>query len=265
MKNRNRIGLLDIIKAFQQIRLPLLLAFSDIRQRYRRSSLGPFWITLSMGVTIACIGLIFGNIFKAPMKQFLPFVSTGLIIWTFILTCLNESTVVFPQAQAIIKQLPIPLTSHVLRLLFRNFYILLHNLLVLPIVFLFVKKTINLSFFLCIPGFLLLFANLFWIALLLGIICTRFRDLSQLVSSVLQIFFYVTPIIWMPTLLPQKAASMVLGPNPFFHLISIVRDPLLGEIPSFLSYGYACGLFIFGSTVTLWAFNKLKDKIAYWL
>ena len=113
-------GLKDIILSLKDSRLPIYLAYSDIRQRYRRSSLGPFWITISMGVTIACIGIIFGSIFKSPMSEFLPFLSAGLIIWGFISSVLTEATTVFPNAEGIIRQLPIPLFSHIFRMIMRN-------------------------------------------------------------------------------------------------------------------------------------------------
>ena len=127
-------GCKDIFLSLKELSLPFLLAKADIRQKYRRSSLGPFWITISTGVMIACIGLIFGGLFKSPTEDFLPFLTAGLIFWTFISNCLLDATQVFVNSEAIIKQLPIPLFSHVLRMVIRNFYILLHNILIFPIV-----------------------------------------------------------------------------------------------------------------------------------
>lgn len=261
----NGKGAKDIANALAGIRLPVYLAYSDIRQRYRRSSLGPFWITISMGVTIACIGTIFGNLFKSPMEVFFPFLTIGLILWSFISSVLTDATTVFPSSEGIIRQLPIPLFSHIVRMLTRNLYILAHNLIVVPIVYFWVGKEINWNFFLFIPGFLLLTLNLAWISLFLAVICARFRDLTQIVASVLQIFFYLTPIIWMPNLLPSRAATMILEPNPFFQLLAIVREPLLGSAASPSNYVYSFTLAIFGWIVAIIFFNKYRDRIAYWL
>ena len=101
-------GTKDLASALQNMRLPLFLARSDIRQRYRRSTLGPFWITISTGVMIACLGFIFGKIFKSPISEFLPFLAAGLILWGFISQVITEATTVFVSSEAIIKQLPIP-------------------------------------------------------------------------------------------------------------------------------------------------------------
>ena len=258
-------GLKDISSSMLDIRLPTYLAYSDIRQRYRRSSLGPFWITISMGVTIACIGIIFGNLFKSPMSEFLPFLTIGLILWGFIASVLNEATTVFPSSEGIIRQLPIPLFTHILRMMTRNLYILAHNLVVVPIVFFCVGKEINWHFFACLPGFLILLLNLGWMALFLAVICARFRDLTQIIASILQIFFYVTPIIWMPSLLPAREAVMMLGPNPFYHLLTIVRAPLLGSLPSPSSYFFSLTMAFLGWIMTIVFFNKYRDRIAYWL
>lgn len=263
--SQNREGLKDILASVKNIKLPIYLAYSDIRQRYRRSSLGPFWITISMGISIACIGLIFGGLFKAPMSEFLPFIASGLILWGFINTILCDAASVFPSAEAAIRQLPLPLFTHLARMILRNVYILLHNLIVLPIVFLCVSKPISWTALLAIPGFLLVVVNLTWMSLILSILCTRFRDLTQIVINTLQIFFYVTPIIWFPKLLPAKDSVMVLDPNPFFHLISLVRSPLLGTPPSIMNWIFSLIMAVVGCSISVVFFNAYRNRIAYWL
>ena len=219
-------GCLDVYRTLRQLYLPLYLARADIRQRYRRSTLGPFWITISTGIMVATMGIIFGQVFKAPMAELLPFLAAGLVIWSFISSTLTEATEVFVGAQAIIRQLPIPLFVHVVRLLAKNFYIFLHNIV---------------------------------------IVCSRFRDLTQIVASLLQIFFYLTPIIWLPSLLPEKTSMMVLTGNPFFHLIEVVRAPLLNQVPTSLNWIFTIVFAILGWLFTIFIFNRYRSKIAYWL
>lgn len=258
-------GLTDLKRSLSNIDLPLYLAYSDIRQRYRRSSLGPFWITISTGVMIGSMGVIFGTIFKAPMSDFFPFLAAGLILWNFISAVLTESCTVFSVAEPIIKQLPIPLFSHIIRMIARNFYIFLHNLIIFPIVLLIVKGSIGANDFLFIPGLAILILNLGWISLLLGIICARFRDLEQIVSSILQILFYITPIIWLPSLLPARASVMIISGNPLFHILQIVRAPLLNQIPEITSWVVSLTMAAAGWTLSLIIFTKFRNKIAYWL
>lgn len=258
-------GMQDILRGFHNFPLALFLAWSDIRQRYRRSTLGPLWITISTGVMIGCLGLIFGNIFKAPREIFLPFLSVGLIVWSFISSVLMGATSVFADSEGVVKQLPLPLFTHVLRMILRNIIIFFHNLVLIPIVFFCVGKGLSWDVFLFIPGFLLLSLNLAWVALLLGVVCTRFRDITQIIGSILQIAFYVTPIIWLPTMLPGRAAVYVLEPNPFFHLLEIVRGPWLGDAPTYISWLYVVVMLVAGWVFTIVIYNRYKTRIAYWL
>lgn len=261
----SNLGVKDVLAALSQIGLPLYLAKADIRQRYRRSILGPWWITISTGVMIACIGVIFGTLFKSPMHEFLPFLSAGLIIWGFISSAVMDATTVLIGAEAIIKQLPIPVFTHIIRMVGRNLIVFFHNLLIFPFVCLCVQKGINWNILYFIPGIVILTLNLLWISLLLAVICTRFRDMTQIVGSLLQIAFYVTPIIWMPSLLPARASVMLLDPNPIYHLLAIVRDPLIGLSPSLMNWFVSTGLLLFGSLLSLLLFNKYRARISYWL
>lgn len=261
----SNLGVKDVLAALSQIGLPLYLAKADIRQRYRRSILGPWWITISTGVMIACIGVIFGTLFKSPMHEFLPFLSAGLIIWGFISSAVMDATTVLIGAEAIIKQLPIPVFTHIIRMVGRNLIVFFHNLLIFPFVCLCVQKGINWNILYFIPGIVILTLNLLWISLLLAVICTRFRDMTQIVGSLLQIAFYVTPIIWMPSLLPARASVMLLDPNPIYHLLAIVRDPLIGLSPSLMNWFVSTGLLLIGSLLSLLLFNKYRARISYWL
>jgi O-antigen export system, permease protein len=261
----SNLGVKDVLAALAQIGLPLYLAKADIRQRYRRSILGPWWITISTGVMIACIGVIFGTLFKSPLKEFLPFLSAGLILWGFISSTIMEGTSVLIGAEAIIKQLPIPIFSHIIRMVGRNLIVFFHNLIIFPIVCLCVQKGINWNILYFFPGVVILTLNLLWISLLLAIICTRFRDMTQIVSSLLQIAFYITPIIWMPSLLPARASMMLLDPNPVYHLLAIVREPLLGQAPTITNWLVSIGVFLSGSLFSILLFNKYRARISYWL
>lgn len=266
MRNRTSYtAMVDILAALKRSPLAGVLGWQDVRQRYRRSALGPLWITVSMGVMIATIGVVFGQIFKSPMDEFLPFLTIGMVIWTFIATVITEGAVGFISAEAIIKQLPIPLFVHIMRMIWRNILILAHNFLIFPVVMLWAGKSLGWEALLSIPGAALLIINLAWIVLLLAIMCARYRDLPQIVTSVLQVLFYLTPIMWLPKLLPQRAKLFLLDYNPVTHLLEIVRMPLLGEMPSDLNWIVPICMAIIGWAVALIIFGHYKRRIAYWL
>lgn len=265
INNPVSIALGDIACALKKYSLVGMLGWQDVRQRYRRSALGPLWLTISMGVMIGTIGVVFGQIFKSPMKEFLPFLAVGMIFWSFVSTVITEGCTGFIAAEGIIKQLPIPLFVHILRMIWRNILILAHNILIFPLVLLAVGKPLNLLALISIPGFLLALINLTWVALVLAVICARYRDLPQIVNSLLQVVFYLTPIMWMPHLLPQRAGLYLLDLNPAYHLFAIVRSPLLGELPTVTNWVVSLVMALVGWGVAIAVYGRYKRRIAYWL
>jgi ABC-type polysaccharide/polyol phosphate export permease len=264
-KNSFSVAFHDVRSSLRRYSLVAMLGWQDLRQRYRRSALGPFWLTISMGVMIGTIGVVFGQIFKAPMGEFLPFLAVGMILWTFMSTVISEGGNGFIAAEGVIKQLPIPLFVHILRLIWRNILILAHNIVIFPLVLIAVAKPLTIVALISIPGLLLLILNLTWIALVLGVLCTRYRDLPQIVTSVLQVVFYLTPIMWMPNLLPERSAQYFLNLNPVYHLMEIVRAPLVGTVPTLMNWEVSIGLAVVGWIFALFFYGRYKSRIAYWL
>lgn len=258
-------ALTDIAMAGRRHSLIGMLGWQDVRQRYRRSAIGPFWLTISMGVMIGVIGVVFGQIFNSPMSEYLPFLTIGMILWTFVSAVIAEGCTGFIAAEGIIKQLPIPMFVHISRMIWRNLLILSHNIVIFPLVLLAVGKPLGWVALLSVPGLALAVLNLAWVALVLGVLCARYRDLPQIVASVLQVFFYLTPIMWMPSLLPARSSVYLLDLNPMYHLLEIVRAPLLGQVPAASSWLLSLALAVLGWFFALAVFGRFKRRIAYWL
>ena len=261
----SRSATADILSSFKRYPLAGMLGWQDVRQRYRRSAVGPFWLTISMGVMIGTIGLVFGHIFKSPMHDFLPFLAAGMILWGLVSSIINEGCTGFIAAEGIIKQLPIPLYVHILRLLWRNLLIFAHNLVIFPLVLLAVGRPLNLIAFVSIPGLALILVNMMWVALILAVICARYRDLPQIVGSLLQVLYFLTPIMWLPHTLAPGLQSYLLDFNPFFHLFELFRAPLLGELPTSMNWIVSAGMAIVGWAAALFIFGRYKARIAYWV
>ena len=249
----------------QELRLAVLLGWHDILRRYRRSTLGQFWITLSLGIMILCLGFVFGRLFKTPPREFLPFLSLGLISWNFISTTLTEGCAAFMEAEGIIKQLKLSLRVHILRILCRNIIILGHNLLIVPVIFFVLEVPLTFISTLSLLGVLIVSLNLIWGAIVLGIVCTRFRDIPQIIQSGLQVTFYLTPIIWHRDLLSGKAGLFLIEANPFFHLVELIRAPILGTYPSLVSWVTSIITAILGSLFAAWVYRKYSHRVPYWL
>lgn len=241
------------------------LGWQDVATRYRRSRVGAFWLTINILVLIITLGIVFGTLFRQPMEEFLPYLAIGLIVWGFLSNLLNEGCTSFIAVSDTILQVRLPLLIHVMRVIWRNIIILGHNLLILPLLFLFFMKPVTLLVLLAIPGFILLVLNAAWMMLILAVACARFRDLTQIVQNGVQVLFYVTPIIWSARLLPEHVGTALLDFNPFYHLISIVRAPLLGEAPTDLNWAVTAIMVLIGWVVALAFFGRYHKRIPYWL
>lgn len=265
MLNEIRVAVADLKKGYGKLFLALMLGWQDIRQRYRRSKLGPFWLTISMGVMIGMIGIVFGQVLSSPMQDYLPFLATGTILWTCFSTGVMEGSTAFIDAQGMIRQLNLPLSMYIIRVLWRNIVIFAHNVIILPLVFIIVGKPITINIIYVIPGLFIFVWNIFWISMLLSTFCTRFRDMPPIVGSLLQVFFYITPIIWMPNSLNPRSASLFVDPNPMYHILQVVRAPILGSAPTILNWEVSFGVALLGSFIAICFFGKYKKRIAYWL
>jgi ABC-type polysaccharide/polyol phosphate export permease len=257
-------GPADVLASFNSASLVLLLAMEDVRQRYRRSVLGPFWITITQAVLIATIAFVFGSVLGASISRLVPSLAIGLILWAFISASVQEGCTSFISAEQILRQLPIPFFVQIQRVVVRNMVILLHNTILIPPILVFTGVDFSWTILASIPGFALLVANLLWSTLLVAIICTRFRDVPQIIANMLQVAFYLTPIIWLPELLP-KEHQWLLEVNPFYHLLEIVRAPLLGRLPTLESWSFSGAMAILGWTLAIFAFSRYRHRIPYWL
>jgi lipopolysaccharide transport system permease protein len=248
------------------IRLFYIFGLQDIKQRYRRSVIGPFWITLSIGVMIGSIGFVYGALFNIPQKQFLPFLSSGIIIWMLISTCITESCTAFIDSKALINQGSIYYWSHILRIIWRNIIIFAHNMIFMPILFFIYYLQIGWNTLLIIPAVFLLCANLIWIGMILAIFCTRYRDIPLIVQNALQVLFYITPIMWDPAIAKDHSNLLLaIELNPFYHLVQLVRSPIFGNPIDNGQWIYSIGLLGMGTAITILVCKKFNHRIPYWL
>ena len=279
----------DVREAWDHRELWGHLGWQDIKQRYRRSVIGPLWITISMGTTALALGLLYSVLFKATVPTFLPYVTVGFIVWNFIVGCVTEGTDVFIANEGIIKHLPAPITVHVMRMVWRQVLFLLHNLVVYAIVLAIFFTSLNHEYriaadsplqpglswtiVLAIPGFVLLAVNAVWISLLFGVISTRFRDIPPVVNSFINLVFFMTPIVWDTGVLNRVTGGgddnqwrmLIAELNPVYHFVEIVRAPLLGHTVDWHHWAVAGGFTVFGWFAALVILRNYRARVSYWV
>jgi ABC-type polysaccharide/polyol phosphate export permease len=187
------------------------------------------------------------------------------VLWTLISSTFEDACSAYIQSSRLIKQLDVPYIVYIAQAILKNIYIFLHNAIIIPFLFIIFGKELDLSIFLAIPGLILLIVNLAWVSIILGAACARFRDLQQIIRSLLQVMFYLTPVIWMPTQVPDRFNNILLNCNPVFHLLEIVRSPILGQNPTALNWYVTIALAVFGWLVTIAFFGKTSRRIVFWI
>lgn len=256
----------DLLQMLRLWRLVWTLSILDIRLRYRGSILGPFWLTISTGVMVAALGFLYAGLLHTDIKTYLPFLSLSLILWNFLSALTNEGCVCFTQSEGMIRASRMPLSLHAARVVIRNFLVFAHNIVVIVIVFAAMRKAPGAQSYLILPAFALWFLDGFAVCLLLGAFCARFRDVPPIIGSILQIAFFITPILWSPAILEHRGIGAILIQwNPFYALLEIVRGPLDGTPVQLAIWGSALGYSAFLIVLSGVMFALARPRIAYWV
>lgn len=241
----------------------MLLGWLEIRQRYARSRIGPFWLTISTGVMITSIGLVYGTLFGQKMGDYLPFLAVSIIFWTMFSQIVTEGTLAYISSATYIRQIATPRTVFILQAIWRNIIIFAHNLVIIVVMLAIfgIKDYRTLPLF--VPGFLLFLLNASWIAMVVALVSARFRDLPQIIAAMIQVAFYVTPIIYKPNSLTRF--KWVVELNPLTYMMNLVRDPLIGAFPTELTWMVGVGMAIVGWSFALFVTGRYTKRIPYWV
>ena len=256
-------GIQDLILASRQHRVWLHLGWLEVKQRYRRSVLGPWWISISMLIFIAAMSRIFSHLFHENLASYVPFFTTGFMFWSFLSATIIESTEIFKVHGAMIKQIKLPYSLYILKLLVKNGIVLGHNFIIYLLVILVFQINPGWQALALIPGMALLLLNIYWMSLFIALLSTRFRDIAPIVTSCIQILFFITPISWTAELL--GTSSLIVQLNPFVYLLELVRNPLLGKAIGVNAVAVALALGLVGLSGTLSLFHRTYTRIPFWL
>jgi ABC-type polysaccharide/polyol phosphate export permease len=257
----------DLIRGLKNWKVWTHLGWFEIKRRYRRTVIGPFWNTVSLAVFVGSLGSVGAALWNLELMGYLPYVAAGMAVWLLVTAMISEAGSVFISGSNLIYQIRCDYSVLIYALVYRNFIVFLHNLGVYLVISLFYQPhaVMTPTLALVIPGIFLVLANCAWIVLLLSMLCLRFRDLQQLVVSFIQILMFVTPILWMPDTLPAASRTFFVTGNPFYYFIDIVRAPLLGQQPAPSTYATALLVAVAGWSLAYLVFRRFRKNIPYWI
>ncbi|RMB79215.1 ABC transporter permease [Rhodococcus sp. SBT000017] len=262
----------DLRTGFNQRELWLHLGWQDIKQRYRRSVIGPFWITIATGVQAIAMGLLYSVLLNIDLREFLPHVTVGLIIWNLISAAILEGGDVFVANEGLIKQLPSALSVHVYRLVWRQLLLLGHNMLIYVIIIaiFWPPGGLHWTVIFAMPALVLILLNAVWVSILFGIIATRYRDIAPILGSFVTLMFFMTPIVWTTSGLESMGGeaanrAKLVEINPLFHYLDIIRAPLIGEDQQAYHWYIVLGFTVVGWALAIVALKKYRARVPYWV
>lgn len=260
--NNTRLAMADIKAGLARSELWLYLGWRDVRKHYRRSVIGPFWLTLSMGVMVLGIGVLYSQIFRMDLAAYLPYMAVGIILWGLINKLVNGACTVFTQAGTSLRQIKVPLSVYMFEFVWGQFLTFMHNFVIYIIVAVVFAVPVGWGILLAIPAVFLIILNGFFAAMILGPICARFRDIPMIVASLMQLTFYMTPIVWHWEQLSRGVWLLRL--NPLFHFIEIVRRPLMGQPIAAENWLVCITITAVTGIVAFKFFARYRARIVYW-
>lgn len=254
----------DFAQSFQQWRLWTTLAFNDILSRYRGSLLGPFWITLSTGVFVVGIGLVYGRLMHVPTDKYVPWIATGVVIWNFISSTILESGDAYIHGAVIIRSGSLPLPIFVWRVICRSIVNLAHQLTVIVAVALWFHFLEKINLPMLIVGMSLVIVNVSWVSFFTAIAAARFRDIQQVNATLIQLVFFISPVIWIPNDM-TGVRSVLLNLNPVYHLLNVTRNPILGMPVPLHSVAFLLVMAAGGWALAFMLYASVRRRIVHYL
>ncbi len=254
---------MDLAVGISRWKTSYKLALQDIELRYKRSLLGPFWISASQIATVLALAYVFADIFRSDFVTYVSFIGAGLLTWQLILVLVNEGCASVIEHGGFLQNVRMPLSVIAGRIACRNAMVFVHNFVAMTGLLLAFGAELTPKIVVAVPGAMVILLLGYFLVMALGPICARFRDIPLVIQSAMQVAFFLTPIFWMPDAVSHR--PIFVAANPFAHLIELVRAPLLGEYPSLLNWQVSLWCCAGAATVALIVVSLTRKRINLWL
>ena len=257
-------GVADIAEGLGNWRIWHMLGTGDLRRRYARSRIGQFWLSLSTGLSVIILGFVWSALWNVAPGSLLPHLTVSILIWQFMSSVITEATEIFPSNRHLLLSQRLACSTLIFSSVYKNLIILAHNAVIIVLVFLISQTPITSQILLLVPALLLAAFTAFWLSYSVGIICARFRDVAHAATSVLQLAFYVTPVIWKPEFLSDQYRWLLLF-NPFASYITIIRSAVIGGEVPIVEWATAAFIGLVGFILSLILIGKYKRRLIFWI
>ncbi|MEZ5117538.1 MAG: ABC transporter permease [Candidatus Nanopelagicales bacterium] len=255
----------DLTEGARQWPLWWLLALQQVKSQYRRTVLGPWWMTIQMAAFVAALSLLFGALMGRDMQTFVPYVAVGYVFFSFLSGTFISGSTAFTANAGTIKGSPAPLSTFVYRGVAVNLIQLAHDFVVVVIILIVFRVTPTWELVLFPLGLLFVVVNAVAFGLWLGPLTARYRDVGQVVQALVRILFFLTPIFWNPSDLSSQQRALLAAWNPFAYLLAIVRSPLLGMPVEMLVVLGTLVVTVLNVVGGFFGFAASRRSVPYWV
>jgi lipopolysaccharide transport system permease protein len=245
----------------------LSLVVNDLQLRYRRSVLGVGWSLLHPLAWSLVMGAVFHEIFKTPIREYLPYLLCGLTCWTYLTGAFLQGSQSYIQAENYIRQHPLPLAVYPLRTVLGA---MIHFLIAVVLVLVLTGMLRGLDnppeMFSLYLGILILFLFGWAVTILAGFINVAFRDTQHILEVVFQILFYLTPIIYHRQDITSPQIGWILDHNPLAPFVDLIREPLVfGRTPSPECLGAAAAITLLTGLAAAVSLGYQQRRVVFYL
>jgi ABC-2 type transport system permease protein len=255
----------DVAEGIRRWRSWTYLAVEAVKNQYRRTVIGPWWLTIQTAAYVGGLAVLFGTIFHESLHDFVPYVAGGFIAFSLLSGLTRAGSDIFVNHASVIKSTRQPLSMLVLQAVMVELLQFLHNLVIVALFIAFGLVPVTWMLVLVIPAVLVILLNGVALGLWLGPSVARFRDVGPFVTSILQVMVFFTPIFWRVDSLQAGSRGYLVAWNPFAYLLGIFRDPLLGGPLHLATYVGAAILTFVNVLLAAIIFSRGRSRLPYWV
>ena len=255
----------DVVRSAALWHIWTRLGMQDVRLKFRRSSIGPAWIFVNLAVMVLAIGFIYANLLGQDPREFIPYLTIGMILWSYLTNSIVDGGNAFVHAEGYIKQISLPIYVYIFRSFISISLTTLITMGAFAIVAVVYRLPLGPGTLLALPGLLMVMATSLLLITIFAHLNARFRDVAHMAAVAMQVLFYVTPVIFPASLLQHRRdLALVIDLNPLYHLLEVVRQPLLHATPAaWHSYAAVGGVLVVLFAVSAAVIGAFQRRIVF--
>ncbi|PWE18695.1 hypothetical protein DDZ18_03635 [Marinicauda salina] len=260
----------DYLSGLRDLRASAYLAAKQIQTEHRRNLLGTAWVLIGFAITAGGIAWLIAQLQGRPISLHIPYVVFGFAAWNFISSSVTEGCHALTRNRGLMLQAPMPRSIFVFSLVLKKLYLLALHLMAAGVIAAALGWRPSLEMFLILPALAIFTTTAIGIVSTLAVVCAVYRDISEVVNSVMRLSFFFTPIIWtIDTRFGERvdiqSLKTVVTYNPFAYFLEILRAPMLGETPDALAWIITGLIGLAMLTLGFLFVEWLGRRLVYWL